>query len=174
MPMGSLLDISLRCLLVFYLLLPLSSPVGAASLEKAEDFELEGIGGGSVRLSALRGKVVILNFWATWCPECIEEMPALDGLYREFKDKGLIVLGISIDRKASTVADFLKKRPVSYPILLDSRGEVFVKRYTLVGIPVTFLIDREGYIVEKAIGKQDFLSEDYRSRVRSLLEGGKR
>lgn len=169
--MKCLFRITLTYLLLINLFLPLTNPVyiEASTLEGAVDFELKSIGGKTFRLSELRGKAVLLNFWATWCPECIKEMPSLERLYKRFRGDDFIILGISIDRKASTVETFLQKNPVSYPILMDSKGDVFVKKYTLIGIPVTILIDKDGYIVEKVIGKQDFTSEKYVGKIEKLL-----
>ena len=142
---------------------------GAAPLEKAKDFELRSIDGKTYRLSGLKEKVVLVNFWATWCKYCVKENPSLDRLYREFKDDDFIVLGISVDRSVLTVENFLKKNPVSYPVLMDSKGDVFVKTYTLRGIPITFLINKEGYIVEKFMGKQNFDSVKFMDKISVLL-----
>ena len=144
------------------MLLPLIIPPATSSaLEQAKDFELISVDGKTYRLSELKGQVVLLNFWATWCKYCIKENPSLDRLYTKFRDDWLIVLGISVDRSGATLKDFLLDNPVSYPVLLDSRGKVFVRTYTLRGIPVTFLINREGYIVERLMGGQKFDSKKF-------------
>lgn len=118
------------------MLLPLIIPPATSSaLEQAKDFELISVDGKTYRLSELKGQVVLLNFWATWCKYCIKENPSLDRLYTKFRDDWLIVLGISVDRSGATLKDFLLDNPVSYPVLLDSRGKVFVRTYTLRGIP---------------------------------------
>ena len=145
--------------------------VGVAN-EKAPDFSLPSIKGSLYKLSNLQGKVVIINFWATWCVPCLEEMPALDILNKRYRDKGLVILGISIDRKKETVEEFLSKNPVSYPILLDQKGEVFVNKYTVKGLPATYLIDRDGHIVEQYIGKKDFTSREFTDLIKRLLKGG--
>ncbi len=144
----------------------------AAALEKAKDFELKDLDGKTYRLSSLEGRVVLLNFWATWCKYCIKENPSLDRLYNKFKDNGLIVLGISVDRSDLTVKNFLQENPVSYPVLMDSKGEVFVKTYTVVGIPATFLINKEGYVVRKLMGEQDFDSGKFVKSINALLLDG--
>lgn len=142
---------------------------GAATLEKAKDFELSSINGKTYSLSGLKGKVVLVNFWATWCTYCVKENPSLDRLYREFKDDGFIVLGISVDRSPATVRHYLKDNPLTYPILMDSKGKVFVRTYTVIGIPVTYLINKEGYIVEKFMGKQNFDSKKFMDKISVLL-----
>ncbi len=151
------------------MLFSLIIPPATSALEQAKDFELISVDGKTYRLSELRGQVVLLNFWATWCKYCIKENPSLDRLYTKFKDDGLIVLGISVDRSGATLKDFLLDNPISYPVLLDSRGKVFVRTYTLRGIPVTFLINREGYIVEKFMGGQKFDSRKFIDRINALL-----
>lgn len=142
---------------------------GAATLEKAKGFELSSLDGKTYRLSDFKGKVVLLNFWATWCTYCVKENPSLDRLYREFKDSGFIVLGISVDRLSATVENYLKDNPLTYPVLMDSKGEVFVRTYTVIGIPVTYLINKEGYIVEKLMGKQNFDSKKFMDKISVLL-----
>ncbi len=141
----------------------------AGKLEKAKNFELKGLDGKNYKLSGMKGKVVLINFWATWCRNCVRENPSLDRLFNKFRKDGLIVLGISVDRSPLTVENFLLKNPVSYPVLMDSKGDVFVKIYTVRGIPVTFLINKEGYIVKKFIGKQNFDSENFMDKISALL-----
>lgn len=153
-------------ILLFFTTINISS---AATLEKAKDFELKGLDGKTYRLSSLKGKVVLINFWATWCKYCIKENPSLDRLYKKFKDDGFIVLGISVDRSDLTVENFLQKHPVSYPVLMDSKGEVFVKTYTVIGIPVTFMINKDGYIINKLMGGQDFDSSKFVKSISALL-----
>lgn len=159
----------LSIIIMLLLFFPATNLSSAAAPEKAKDFELKSLDGKTYRLSSLKGKVVLINFWATWCKYCIKENPSLDRLYKKFKDDEFIVLGISVDRSALTIENFLQKNPVSYPVLLDSKGEVFVKTYTVIGIPVTFLINKEGYIVKKLIGGQDFDSKKFVKSINALL-----
>ncbi len=158
--------------ILFILVLPLVILSPAVADEKAPDFTLTSVDGTSYSLSKLRGKVVVLNFWATWCAPCLEEMPTLDSLYKRYRQRGLVVLGVSIDRKRETVEGFLEKNPVSYPILLDTKGEVFVDKYTVSGLPATYIIDGKGLIVDQYIGKRDFTSEDFLQFIEGLLKGG--
>lgn len=164
-------------LLIFYvsvLLLTLMAQTSfGASLQKARDFELKGVDGRTYTISDQSGKVVLLNFWATWCPECIEENPLIDKLYKRFRDAGLVVFGISIDRSLDTLREYLSKEPLSYTILHDPKGDVFVKRYAVLGLPTTFLINKDGFIVEKMIGKQDFTSEGFIQKIEALLKDGR-
>jgi peroxiredoxin len=113
------------------------------------DFTLTDMQGHSWTLKQLRGKVVLVNFWATWCPPCRKEMPDLDALYRQFRDQGLVILAIS-DEDASKVKQFLAEKPVSYPVLLDP-GDKVNKEFAVEGIPKSFVYDREGTLVAQSI-----------------------
>ena len=105
--------------------------------------------GANLRLSELRGKVVVVNFWATWCPPCRKEMPDLETLYQQFKDQGLVILAIS-DEDAGKVRPFIAKEKVTYPILLDP-GRKVNELFQIEGIPKTFVYDRSGKLVAQSI-----------------------
>jgi peroxiredoxin len=113
------------------------------------DFKLADLNGTRWELRGLRGKVVLVNFWATWCPPCRKEMPDLDTLYQRFQAQGFEVLGIT-DEDASTVAPFIGARHVSYPILLDP-GRKVGDLYQVPGIPMSFVYDRDGKLVAEAM-----------------------
>ncbi len=112
-------------------------------------FTLTGLDGKSYSLDALRGRVVLLNFWATWCPPCRKEMPDLEKLYQQFQKKGLVVLAVS-DEKRETVEKFLAERHYSFPILLDPDRKVN-DTFNVEGIPKSFLFDRQGKLAAQAI-----------------------
>jgi peroxiredoxin len=116
---------------------------------RSADFTLPDLEGRSWTLSALRGKVVLVNFWATWCPPCRKEMPDLEALYNEFKDRGLVVLAISDDDPVK-VRSFIAEHGFTYPVLLDSKHEVN-QRFEMEGIPKTFIYDRAGRLIAQAI-----------------------
>jgi thiol-disulfide isomerase/thioredoxin len=125
---------------------------------RSADFTLQDLDGKSWSLKELKGKVVLVNFWATWCPPCRKEMPDLDELHKKFEKKGLVVLSIS-DEKPEKVVPYLKEHPVGYTILLDP-GDVTEKAYHIEGIPKSFVYDRDGKIVAQAIDmrtKRQFL-----------------
>ena len=113
------------------------------------NFTLTDLQGKSWTLQALRGKVVLVNFWATWCQPCRREMPDLDALYQRFKDQGLVVLAIS-DEEVGKINELLAEKKVSYPILLDPGSRVY-KLFRLDGIPKSFVYDRDGQLVSQAI-----------------------
>ena len=136
----------------------LDNPQFAASMAKLEaddkqreraDFTLIDLQGKTWTLRGLRGKVVLVNFWATWCPPCRKEMPDLDALYRRFKDRGFVILGIS-DEESGKVKQLLAEQSVTYPILLDP-GRKVNELFRIDGIPKSFLYDRSGKLVSSAI-----------------------
>jgi peroxiredoxin len=113
------------------------------------EFTLTDLSGKAWTFSALRGKVVLVNFWATWCPPCRKEMPDLEALYQRFGSKGLVVLGIS-DEEAAKVEPFIRERKVSFPVLLDP-GRKVNKMFVVEGIPKSFVYDREGKLAAQSI-----------------------
>jgi peroxiredoxin len=136
----------------------LDDPQFAAAMSKLEadderrrqaDFTLKDLQGRAYTLKEMRGKVVLVNFWATWCPPCRKEMPDLETLYNQFKDQGLVILAIT-DEDASKVAPFVAERSFTYPILLDP-GRKINKLFQIEGIPKSFVYDRNGNLVAQAI-----------------------
>jgi peroxiredoxin len=134
------------------------SPEFSAAMTKLEsdderrqhvDFTLADLRGKSWTLSELRGKVVVVNFWATWCPPCRKEMPDLEALYNRFKGEGFVVLAVS-DEDAAKVRPFIAERQVTYPILLDP-GRKVNDLFQVEGIPKTFVYDRDGKLVAQSI-----------------------
>ncbi len=113
------------------------------------DFTLQDLSGQKWTLKGLKGKVVVVNFWATWCQPCRKEMPDLESLYKKNRDKGLLVLAIS-DEDAVKVTPFIKQQDVKYPVLLDTSKEVH-KLYHIEGLPRTFVYDRSGKLAAQAI-----------------------
>ncbi len=123
-----------------------------AKIEKARssvDFTLKDISGNSWTLSRLKGKVVVVNFWATWCPPCRKEMPDLEALYGELKSEGLVILAIS-DEESATVSKFIADKGYTYPILLDP-GRKVNEAYAIEGIPHTCIYDRKGRLAAESI-----------------------
>jgi peroxiredoxin len=116
---------------------------------QSADFTLTDLQGKAWHLEDLRGKVVLVNFWATWCPPCRKEMPDLETLFNKFKDQGLVVLAIS-DEEAAKVTSFVAERKISYPILLDP-GRKVNETFQVEGIPKSFVYDRGGKLVAQSI-----------------------
>ena len=113
------------------------------------DFTLKDLSGKTWTFSELRGKVVLVNFWATWCPPCRKEMPSLEALYERFSAKGFVVLGIS-DEEAAKVDPFIRDRKITFPVLLDSDRKVN-DMFVVEGLPMSFVYDREGKLVTQAM-----------------------
>jgi peroxiredoxin len=165
-------------LLVFLLLIPskvLSVPVAPWEIEgvmdkEAPGFTLKDINGNDISFESFKGNVILVNFWATWCLPCRAEMPSLNSLYNRLKDRGFVVMGISIDSSESPVRKFLKKIPVDFPLLLDSRLEVAKTKYKVFAYPTTFLIDRKGIIKEKFIGEMDWVDDKTVKIIERYLE----
>ncbi len=141
--------------------------------KQAPDFTLPDLNDREVRLSDYRGKVVFLNFWATWCKPCREEMPSMEVLYRNFEKDGLVILAVSIDRVTTKkdIPPFVKSLNLTFPILIDSWGQTD-KRYKLMGVPETYIIDQQGILREKIIGPRDWTRLDNLQIVTQLLKSG--
>ena len=125
---------------------------GRAELDKpAPDFTLQDLDGNTVRLSDFRGKVVFLNFWATWCPPCRMEMPDIEALHRKYRDRDVVVLGVDIQENANTVRAFIGEGGYTWTFALDTSGEV-ATIYQVRGIPASYFIDKKGIIRALSIG----------------------
>lgn len=137
----------------------------------APDFKLPDLNDRQVRLSDFRGKVVFLNFWATWCQPCREEMPSMEVLYKNFEKDGLVILAISIDRVTTKkdIPPFVKNMNLTFPVLIDSWGQTD-KRYKLMGVPETYIIDQGGILREKVIGPRDWTRLDNLHILTQLLK----
>ena len=135
---------------------------------RAPEFTLKDLQGRSLSLSALKGKVVLLNFWATWCPPCKAEMPSMNKLYNDMKARGLEVIAISADNSPSAVREFLSKCRLDFLVLFDETKAV-TRLYHVFSMPTTFLIDRNGVIVEKFYGEEDWNDPAIRKKIENLL-----
>jgi len=135
----------------------------------APEFALPRLGGGEISLSELRGKVVLLNFWATWCAPCEQEMPAMQRLYAQLASRGFELVAVSVDDDAGAVARFRERLALGFPIALDPRREA-AELYQSYRYPESFLIDREGTLVARYIGERDWDAPEYSARILRLLE----
>ncbi len=134
----------------------------------APDFALKSSSGENLRLSEHRGEVVMVNFWATWCGPCRQEMPLLDELYSRYQRVGFSLLGVNIDDNSSKAMNMISELGVTFPVLFDSRKEVS-KLYNVEAMPVTVLIDREGTVRYVHHGYKPGYEEKYLDQIRSLL-----
>jgi thiol-disulfide isomerase/thioredoxin len=130
----------------------------------AENAELDN----TVQLSNLKGNIVFLNFWATWCPPCRAEMPSMQALYERFGDKGLEFIAVDIMEKETDILEFLDSYKLSFPILLDSYGNV-ANKYGISAIPATFIIGRDGNIIAKVAGARKWDTPEMINAFEALL-----
>lgn len=150
---------------------PYSSPLYPAKKNApARDFTARQLNGETFRLSDQRGKVVLLNIWATWCAPCHEETPEFVELYNEYRDQGLVVLGVSIDEQGRSVVEpFVEKYNVTYPVIIDD-GAIMEKYGPTMGIPTTYVIDKQGNLKYFAVGS--LTKKELIPRIEALLEAG--
>ena len=132
----------------------------------APNFETVYLNGSKFELYELRGKPVILNFWATWCPPCVREMPNLQNFYDKHSNK-IIVIGVNLGEKNTTIQKFINKINVTFPIVLDKNKEI-EKKYNLIIRPTTYFIDENGIIVDKKLG--ELKKEEIEERAQKLLK----
>jgi peroxiredoxin len=138
----------------------------------APDFSLPDWDGNMRDLASFRGRVVLLNFWATWCPPCQTELESMEGLYQAYKDHGLEVVAISSDvQGAEVVQSFTTQLHLSFTTLLDPTGQV-TRLYGVTSLPTTYLLDRQGRLVTVAVGGHDWAKADARALITSLLDAG--
>jgi thiol-disulfide isomerase/thioredoxin len=145
----------------------------ASEAVEAPDFSLRDLAGKPLRLKDFRGKVVFLNFFATWCDPCRLEMPAMERLHRANKDKGLVVLAVDIRESVRTVRGFIQELQLSFPTVLDGDGSV-AYMYAVRPVPATYLIGRDGKILWRAFGAREWDSREAFQYFSSLLNGRKR
>jgi len=126
-------------------------------------------GGEKMGIDDFKGKLVVLNFWATWCPPCRLEMPSMERLYQEFKGEGLEVVAINFMEREKPITSFLKENGFTFPVLLDKKGEI-ARNYGVHGLPVTFLIARNGNLLARSMGYKDWYKPETRQLISTLLK----
>jgi thiol-disulfide isomerase/thioredoxin len=154
-------------LAVFAFLLSLDAAADIVN-KPAPDFALRSMQGPSVRLSEHLGEVVVINFWATWCGPCRQEMPLLDALYGKYKQAGLVLLSVNIDDKVEPAIEMAQTLKVSYPVLFDARKEVS-RAFDVGAMPVTVLVDRAGVVRYVSEGYKPGYEKRYTDKLRELL-----
>src|SRR3982751_2378772 len=135
----------------------------------APDFTLRAIAGSNLRLKEQRGRVVMVNFWATWCAPCRQEMPHLNRLYDKYRGAGFVLLGVNVDEDNSKAAEVVAKLGVTFPILLDTEKNVS-KLYDVSTMPSTMIIDREGKVRYVHRGYLAGYENEYEKQIRELLK----
>ena len=151
----------------------LFSKVGIQAIKggkKAPNFSLEDLKGKKSELKHFKGKVIFLNFWATWCGPCKEEMPSMQALYNQFKEKDFVFLTISVDYEGvKPVKEYIEKQRYTLPVLIDPKCET-LDLFEVKGIPTTFLIDKKGIMIGRAVGPKDWKKPEVISLVNLLIE----
>jgi len=136
--------------------------------QPAPDFTLKSRNGENLKLSEFRGDVVMVNFWASWCGPCRQEMPLLDQLYKRYQPLGFTILGVNVEEDSSAAEKVLKDIPVNFPILFDKTNEVS-KLYGISAMPSTFLVDRNGNLRYLHKGYLPGYEDEYQRQIRELI-----
>src|SRR5580658_6499953 len=146
----------------------LATAASAAGDEPAPTFSLPGRGGTSVDLAQYKGQVVMINFWASWCVPCRQEMPLLESIYKKYKPLGFTLIGVNVEPDQKDAETFLKQTPVSFPVLFDAKSQVS-GLYNVQGMPTTVFIDRKGNV---RLVHQSYVDGDenlYMNQIRTLI-----
>ena len=152
---------------VIGMLTPLA--VSAAEVGKpAPDFTLKSLSGENLKLSEMTGNVVLINFWASWCGPCREEMPLLNALHSKYEPLGFTVLGVNVEEDVNGAKGFLNNFPVDFPVLLDNTNKVS-KQYQVIAMPTTVVVDRDGNMRYLHQGYKSGDEEKYRQMVKELV-----
>ncbi len=146
---------------------PQSLPGGAEIGKPAPDFTLPGLGGDRISLKTFRGKVVLIDFWATWCPPCRNAMPGLNELYKRNFNRGFEVLAVSLDESPEPVRGFAKAENILFPVAVS--GTDVAKQYGVTQVPAVFLLDKNGIVVHSAVGHSPALEKRIAGWVEELL-----
>lgn len=146
----------------------LASAAAIAPGAAAPGFQLHSSGSTDLSLSDLKGQVVLINFWASWCGPCREEMPVLEQLYKKYKPAGFTLLGVNVEPKSADAVGFLKSTPVSFPILFDPDSKVS-KLYEVSGMPSTVILDRKGNVRFIHHGYKPGEESEYLDQIRTLM-----
>lgn len=156
-------------LLVCFLALTGVSLASAASAKgAAPNFTLKSLGGKNLKLSEMTGNVVLINFWASWCGPCRQEMPLLNALHNKYEALGFTVLGVNVEEDANNARGFLKNFPVDFPVLMDSNNQVS-KQYKVIAMPTTVVVDRDGNMRYLHEGYKPGDEDKYRKMVKKLV-----
>jgi peroxiredoxin len=147
----------------------LAASAAGAAAPAAGDFALPARDGGTVRLSELRGQVVMINFWATWCGPCRQEMPLLEQIHAKYEPLGFTLLGVNVEPDSTPAQDWLKRVSVSFPILFDRENRVS-EQFGVEAMPSTVLIDREGRVRHVHRGYKPGDESTYADLIRSLVK----
>ena len=150
---------------------PTSTPEGGApaGTPQVEGIVLFDLNQKPINLTDYKGAIVFLNFWATWCPPCREEMPSMQKLYNRYKNEPFHIIAVSLKESPTQVKAFFKKKRLSFTVLIDPKGDVG-KKFGINSIPTTFILDKNGEVIGKAIGPRDWGSKRSHALFQHLIE----
>jgi len=157
-----------RCAMAALVISTTVFAAGGDSSGPAPAFTLNGVTGSPASLSQYKGQVVMVNFWATWCGPCQQEMPLLEQMYKKYKPAGFTLIGVNVDKDAPPVKELLARKPVSFPVLLDPQSQVS-KAYHVDEMPSSVIIDRKGDIRYIHRGYKPGDENEYQDRIRQLI-----
>ncbi len=155
-------------ILVCSLSLATAGSVNAGSAKPAPNFTLKSLSGKNMKLSEMTGNVVLINFWASWCGPCREEMPLLNALHKKYEPLGFTVLGVNVEEQTDKARGFLRDFPVDFPVLLDNKNQVS-QMYNVIAMPTTVVVDRDGNMRYIHKGYKSGDEEKYRKMVKKLV-----
>ena len=170
----------MRKLAILFALVLFSMPVMTAcgmgkveeKIEGAKDFTLKDLSGNDVTLSEKKGKIVVLNFWATWCPPCREEMPSMEKLHKKYYGKDFEIIAVAMDPKGKKIVKpYIDENGYTFTILLDDKGAIS-DMYRAYAVPMTFILARDGRVIEKIMGAADWFSEESQAYIEELIKNG--
>jgi len=136
--------------------------------KQASDFSVSLLGGQTLELKGQRGKPMLINFWATWCAPCRDEMPAMERLYLKHRERGFMLLAVSVDTDAALVKPFLEKYRLTFPVALDAKMDL-ANTYGVRALPASFLIDRNGYLTALALGPRAWDNRAAHALIEAML-----
>jgi peroxiredoxin len=157
-----------RCAMAAIVVASTAFAAGGDASGPAPPFTLTALSGQQGALSQYKGQVVMVNFWATWCGPCQQEMPLLDQMYKKYKPAGFTLIGVNVDKEAPAVKELLARKPVSFPVLLDPANQVS-KAYHVDEMPSSVIIDRKGEIRYIHRGYKPGDENEYQDRIRQLI-----
>ncbi len=135
----------------------------------SQDFQVTSLSGGQKTPSSLKGKVVLLNFWATWCPPCKEEIPSIESISKTMKGQAFEVFAVNLGDDAATVKAFVAERKLSFPIYLDTKNKL-ASSFASQGIPTSYLLDKDGKFIAGVVGSYDYAKPEFAAFLKELAQ----
>ena len=157
-----------RCAMAALVIASTAFAAGGDASGPAPAFTLTALTGQQATLSQYKGQVVMVNFWATWCGPCQQEMPLLDQMYKKYKPAGFTLIGVNVDKEAPPVKELMARKPVSFPVLLDPANQVS-KAYHVDEMPSSVIIDRKGQLLKHFVGYDESMADELERAIQASL-----